>query len=291
MAGRVFERVRSVILSGLWSLGIYNKYPDMWEIRKLFSSLDAGFGIWSNFDSGSQKLLSKVSIHAPLKCKNITPPNKKLKKVVSLFTTYSNSKSQLSTSPDIPISSKMDENTFKLQSNIDAWYHLVHQFLNHFHILILLFHPHQFSESLSSTVLAKIETNNAQLPLQEDAKKSYVTRVVPFITGGTIVEFLVDIYVTTRLIFILKNANKNACIWVFKRSIRYNFKIHSNHHYVITIDAEIVHAIEGKGQKNELSVKTIQTSILSSSDQTHSQIIDNDRIVVVSMKRISFFEL
>ncbi|CAB4496063.1 unnamed protein product [Rhizophagus irregularis] len=120
---------------------------------------------------------------------------------------------------------------------------------------------------------------------------SDVTRVVPFITGGTIVEFLVDIYVTTRLIFILKNANKNACIWVFKRSIRYNFKIHSNHHYVITIDAEIVHAIEGKGQKNELSVKTIQTSILSSSDQTHSQIIDNDRIVVVSMKRISFFEL
>ncbi|CAB4496062.1 unnamed protein product [Rhizophagus irregularis] len=119
MAGRVFERVRSVILSGLWSLGIYNKYPDMWEIRKLFSSLDAGFGIWSNFDSGSQ-----VSIHTPLKCKNITPPNKKLKKVVSLFTTYSNSKSQLSTSPDIPISSKMDENTFKLQSNIDAWYHL-----------------------------------------------------------------------------------------------------------------------------------------------------------------------
>ncbi|UZO04595.1 uncharacterized protein OCT59_024971 [Rhizophagus irregularis] len=91
----------------------------MWEIRKLFSSLDAGFGIWSNFDSGSQ-----VSIHTPLKCKNITPPNKKLKKVVSLFTTYSNSKSQLSTSPDIPISSKMDENTFKLQSNIDAWYHL-----------------------------------------------------------------------------------------------------------------------------------------------------------------------
>ncbi|CAB4412269.1 unnamed protein product [Rhizophagus irregularis] len=119
MAGRVFERVRSVILSGLWSLSIYNKYPDMWEIRKLFSSLDAGFGIWSNFDSGSQ-----VSIHAPLKCKNITPPNKKLKKVVSLFTTYSNSKSQLNTSPDIPISSKMDENTFKLQSNIDAWYHL-----------------------------------------------------------------------------------------------------------------------------------------------------------------------
>ena len=62
--------------------------------------------------------------------------------------------------------------------------------------------------------------------------------------------------------------------------------MHSNHHYVITIDAEIVHAIEGKGQKNELSVKTIQTSILSSSDQTHSQIIDNDRLVVVSMKRI-----
>ncbi|GET51819.1 hypothetical protein GLOIN_2v1765079 [Rhizophagus irregularis DAOM 181602=DAOM 197198] len=53
--------------------------------------------------------------------------------------------------------------------------------------------------------------------------------------------------------------------------------------YVITIDAEIVHAIEGKGQKNELLV---QTSILSFSDQTYSQIVDNDRIIVVS-----FFEL
>jgi hypothetical protein len=28
--------------------------------------------------------------------------------------------------------------------------------------------------------------------------------------------------------------------------------------YVITIDAEIVHAIEGKGQQNESSTKTIQ---------------------------------
>ncbi|CAB4412065.1 unnamed protein product [Rhizophagus irregularis] len=259
MAGRVFERVRSVILSGLWSLSIYNKYPDMWEIRKLFSSLDAGFGIWSNFDSGSQK-------------------------VVSLFTTYSNSKSQLNTSPDIPISSKWMKILSKLQSNIDAWYHLKLMTPNY------LYKKMQKNPSRIYDSILNFLTSNCHI-YSTFICNSDVTRVVTFITGGTIVEFLVDIYVTTRLIFILKNANKNACIWVFKRSIRYNFKIHSNHHYVITIDAEIVHAIEGKGQKNELSVKPFKTSILSSSDQTHSQIIDNDRIVVVSMKRISFFEL
>ncbi|PKB95970.1 hypothetical protein RhiirA5_435709 [Rhizophagus irregularis] len=69
--------------------------------------------------------------------------------------------------------------------------------------------------------------------------------------------------------------------------------------YVITIDAEIVHVIEGKGQQNGSSTKTVKSiqstddhisSTLSSSDQTHSQIIDNDKIIVVSMKKLSFFE-
>ncbi|PKC62824.1 hypothetical protein RhiirA1_464606 [Rhizophagus irregularis] len=83
-----------------------------------------------------------------------------------------------------------------------------------------------------------------------------VTRMAPLHSWRSVVEFLADIYVTALI------------IWLS---------------YVITIDAEIVHAIEGKGQKNELLV---QTSILSFSDQTYSQIIDNDRIIVVS-----FFEL
>ncbi|CAB5380946.1 unnamed protein product [Rhizophagus irregularis] len=44
------------------------------------------------------------------------------------------------------------------------------------------------------------------------------------------------------------------------------------------------------------TVKSIQStddhifSILSSSDQIRSQVIDNDKIIVVSMKRLSFFE-
>ncbi|CAB5190916.1 unnamed protein product [Rhizophagus irregularis] len=83
-----------------------------------------------------------------------------------------------------------------------------------------------------------------------------VTRMAPLHSWRSVVEFLADIYVTALI------------IWLS---------------YVITIDAEIVHAIEGKGQKNELLV---QTSILSFSDQTYSQIVDNDRIIVVS-----FFEL
>ncbi|CAB5396361.1 unnamed protein product [Rhizophagus irregularis] len=66
--------------------------------------------------------------------------------------------------------------------------------------------------------------------------------------------------------------------------------------YVITIDAEIVHAIESKGRPSTKTVKSIQSaddhisSILSSSDQIRSQVIDNDKIIVVSMKRLSFFE-
>ncbi|CAB5185559.1 unnamed protein product [Rhizophagus irregularis] len=61
----------ALALSGLWSLGISKK------IRQLFSSLDAGF---EAFIQG---------INPPLKYKNITPPNKKLEKVVSLPTPIS----------------------------------------------------------------------------------------------------------------------------------------------------------------------------------------------------------
>jgi hypothetical protein len=143
--------------------------------------------------------------------------------------------------------------------------------------------------------------------------------------------------VTIRLIRILKNANKNASqltlnvrskrslftaviYWNLLRlmlsfafhfigifnvlgmmddvsSITSSSIIYISLSYVITIDAEIVHAIEGKGQQNESSTKTIKSiddhisSTLSSSDQTYSQIIDDDKIIVVSMKRLSFFEL
>jgi hypothetical protein len=191
----------------------------------------------------------------------------------------------------------------------------------------------------------------------------YYVNVIPYNTGGIATEIIIDIYVTHRLVHILKSANKNASrlspnvkgkrtlftaviYWNFLRLIIsfifhfmgiYNMladevpdstlislsmPIYILLSYVITIDAEIVRAIEGKGQqdgkgqKNEGKskskiVKTIQSiddhissslssndqthsqhiySSLSSSDQTNSQIIDDDKIVVVSMKRLSFFE-
>lgn len=138
---------------------------------------------------------------------------------------------------------------------------------------------------------------------------------------------------TTRLIFILKRANKNVSqlslkrnkISLFSAVMYWNFLrliVSFIFHilaildiffileegtslitrgivtillsYLITIDAEIVHAIEGTGRQFGLSSKFTQSdhklSNLSSNDQTYSQIIDDDRIVVVSMKRLSFLE-
>ncbi|PKK71119.1 hypothetical protein RhiirC2_711382 [Rhizophagus irregularis] len=146
--------------------------------------------------------------------------------------------------------------------------------------------------------------------------------IAPYGTGGIVTDFIVDIYVTSRLVLILQNANKNASqlslnirskrtlftavtYWNFLRLIIslifhlnavldiFNFVqegpsmtvkclIHILLSYVITIDAEIVQAIEGKGQQNGSSTNT--------DDQTHSQIIDNDKIIVVSMKELTFFE-
>ncbi|EXX50537.1 hypothetical protein RirG_269870 [Rhizophagus irregularis DAOM 197198w] len=163
--------------------------------------------------------------------------------------------------------------------------------------------------------------------------------IAPYGIGGIVTDFLIDTYVTTRLILILKNANKNASqlslnirskrtlftavtYWNFLRliisfifhlfaildifylleegpSMTVKCIIYILLSYVITIDAEIVHVIEGKGQQNGSSTKTVKSiqstddhisSTLSSSDQTHSQIIDNDKIIVVSMKKLSFFE-
>ncbi|RGB31564.1 hypothetical protein C1646_763947 [Rhizophagus diaphanus] len=160
--------------------------------------------------------------------------------------------------------------------------------------------------------------------------------IAPYGVGGIVTDFLIDIYVTTRLILILKNANKNASqlflnirskrtlftavmYWNFSRLI-ISFIFHLFAildifeileevpgmtvkciiyillSYLITIDAEIVHAIEGKGGLSTKTLKSIQStddhisSILSSSDQIRSQVIDNNKIIVVSMKRLSFFE-
>ncbi|RGB24545.1 hypothetical protein C1646_821542 [Rhizophagus diaphanus] len=76
--------------------------------------------------------------------------------------------------------------------------------------------------------------------------------------------------------------------------------------YVITVDAEIVRVIEGKDKKKGSSggsagsLKSMRSPRYNSSDlpkysqhaqthSTHSQ-IENDKIAVVSMKRLSFFE-
>ncbi|PKY19022.1 hypothetical protein RhiirB3_431961 [Rhizophagus irregularis] len=151
--------------------------------------------------------------------------------------------------------------------------------------------------------------------------------------GGITVDFAIDIFVTARLIYILKKANKNASQLSFKRNkislfsavMYWNFLrliVSFVFHilavldiffileegasliargivtillsYLITIDAEIVHAIEGTGRQNKLTSKSThsdnKSSDFSSSDQTYSQVIDNDKIVVVSMKRLSFLE-
>ncbi|PKY30291.1 hypothetical protein RhiirB3_447305 [Rhizophagus irregularis] len=171
---------------------------------------------------------------------------------------------------------------------------------------------------------------------------------LPFGISGIIVEFLIDMFVTYRLVQILVSANKNASqvsttnikgkrslftaviYWNFLR-LFVSFAYHSlsildivdifpeipSHttkgivaialSYVITVDAEIVRVIEGKDKKKGSSggsagsLKSIRSPRYNSSSDlpkysqhaqthsTHSQ-IENDKIAVVSMKRLSFFE-
>jgi hypothetical protein len=165
------------------------------------------------------------------------------------------------------------------------------------------------------------------------------------------IEFFVDIYVSVRLIQVLRNANRNAAqissnmpnrtkrtlftavmYWNFLRlfvafvfhlapilnfitdeevqTITMQCIINILLSYVITVDAEIVKVIEGREKKNgssagsDKSYKSMQSSRAppqyssysskspkypSHFDETRSQIND-DKIAVVSMKRLSFFE-
>ncbi|POG68088.1 hypothetical protein GLOIN_2v1778682 [Rhizophagus irregularis DAOM 181602=DAOM 197198] len=172
---------------------------------------------------------------------------------------------------------------------------------------------------------------------------------LPYAVSGILVEFLIDIFVTFRLVQILVSANKNAfqlstnikskrslftavMYWNFLRLfISFIFHIQAITDivkfssevpsftvkgiitialsYVITTDAEIVRIIEGKDKKKvssggsagtEKSLKSIHSSHYNSNDlpkysshaqtsSTHSQ-IENNKIAVVSMKRLSFFE-
>lgn len=176
-----------------------------------------------------------------------------------------------------------------------------------------------------------------------------------YIATGIALEFIVDIYVTVRLIQVLRKANQNAAQlssnmgrkskrtlftavmhWNFLRlfvSVLFHAAPMINQtfnddtvaittlsviniiiSYVITVDAEIVRVIEGKDKKKPSSAgseksmtpspRTPRTpphynghspsdlpkySPPSSSNENYNQ-IDDDKIVVVSMKRLSFFE-
>ncbi|GBB88776.1 hypothetical protein RclHR1_15380004 [Rhizophagus clarus] len=168
------------------------------------------------------------------------------------------------------------------------------------------------------------------------------------------IEIIVDIYVTTRLIQVLRNANRNAAqissnmvnkskrtlftavmYWNFLRlfvAFVFHFAPIFNYitkgedevvsntiqtviniilSYVITVDAEIVKVIEGREKKNGSSAGTADKSFKSTQstrappyspkstnvppkysshfNETHSQ-IDEEKVAVVSMKRLSFFE-
>ncbi|CAB4496000.1 uncharacterized protein OCT59_026724 [Rhizophagus irregularis] len=173
---------------------------------------------------------------------------------------------------------------------------------------------------------------------------------LPYAVGGIATEFLIDLFVTFRLVQILISANKNAAqvsttnikskrslftavmYWNFLRlfvSFIFHFQaildiaqiesevpsftakiiVTITLSYVITVDAEIVRVIEGKDKRKgssggsagtEKSLKSIHSPRYNNSDlpkysqhaqtsSTHSQ-IENDKIAVVSMKRLSFFE-
>jgi len=171
-----------------------------------------------------------------------------------------------------------------------------------------------------------------------------------YVTAGVVIEFIVDIYVTARLVQVLRKANQNAAQlssnmgrkskrtlftavmhWNFLRlfiSVLFhalpiiNQKIDDEVlaitsvnvvniilTYVITVDAEIVRVIEGKDKKKSNSAgseksmtqspRTPRTppryngnspNELPKYSPPHSDQIDDDNIVVVSMKRMSFFE-
>ncbi|CAG8468081.1 4845_t:CDS:2 [Cetraspora pellucida] len=188
--------------------------------------------------------------------------------------------------------------------------------------------------------------------------------------GSVIIDFIIDVYVTARLVQILKRANRNAAqistnmshkskrslftavmYWNFLRMFFafifhlesmvtlffgpilgdiYNIEvaiplktfINIALSYVITVDAEIVKVIEGRNPSKDSSggsagpeksfkslqsprtprtppkYKATQSSVsrdipspsfkLPSAEQTSQ--IDNNKLVVVSMKRLSFFE-
>ncbi|PKB97224.1 hypothetical protein RhiirA5_367507, partial [Rhizophagus irregularis] len=175
---------------------------------------------------------------------------------------------------------------------------------------------------------------------------------LPYSVSGILVEFLIDVFVTFRLVQVLVGANKNAAqvsttnikskrslftavmYWNFLR-LFISFVFHLQAildiipaltevpsftikaiviivlSYVITVDAEIVRVIEGKDKKkgssggsagSEKSLKSIHSPRYNSNSNvppkysphdptrsTHSQ-IEDDKIAVVSMKRLSFFE-
>lgn len=176
---------------------------------------------------------------------------------------------------------------------------------------------------------------------------------LPYSVSGILVEFIIDLFVTFRLVQVLVGANKNAAqvsttnikskrslftavmYWNFLR-LFVSFVFHFQAildilpvfsevpsftskaiviivlSYVITVDAEIVRVIEGKDKKkgssggsagSEKSLKSIHSPRYNSNSSnvppkysphdptssTHSQ-IENDKIAVVSMKRLSFFE-
>ncbi|PKC55539.1 hypothetical protein RhiirA1_402811, partial [Rhizophagus irregularis] len=147
---------------------------------------------------------------------------------------------------------------------------------------------------------------------------------IPYGASGIVVEFLIDIFVTFRLVQILVNANKNVAqvsinikskrsvftavmYWNFLRlfvsfvfhfmavldmiyflpeveSITIKNIVYIALSYVISADAEIVRVIEGKERSSSGSAGTEKPL-----NSTHSQ-IENDKIVVASMKKLSFNE-
>jgi len=181
------------------------------------------------------------------------------------------------------------------------------------------------------------------------------TNPLPYGFSGVVVEFFIDVFITIRLVQILRNANRNASqvtsnikskrslftavmYWNFLRlfvafvfhftaildmftvpffdevaSITVKSIIYLTLSYVITVDAEIVRVIEGKDKKKGSSAGTEKSFKSMSSPRTprhynghssddlprysshtqsysnHSQIEEN-KIAVVSMKRLSFFE-
>ncbi|CAG8535384.1 31867_t:CDS:2 [Gigaspora margarita] len=183
----------------------------------------------------------------------------------------------------------------------------------------------------------------------ESCYSVYVTEQKYFIVASITLDLLIDIYVTVRLVQILRKANRNAAqistnishkskrslftavmYWNFLRmflaflvhiesAIDYTIKLslYIALSYAVTIDAEIVKVIEGKNMNKDSAgtEKSFKSSpspytprsprkyqdsqILSSSsdlpqysptEQGQISQFDENKHVVVSMKRLSFFE-